>query len=84
MPRYIDADELKRLRYDVISGKLDVKTESDLIDMCPTADVAPRVEFAREIFLELNKIIDEYVQGEISTSEFDDMIAACQKKYTEE
>jgi hypothetical protein len=84
MPRYIDADELKRLRDDVISGKLDVKTESDLIDMCPTADVVPRAEFAREIFWELNKIIDEYVQGEISTSEFDDMIAACQKKYTEE
>ncbi len=39
MARYIDADKLKKLRDDVISGKLYVKTESDLIDRCPTADV---------------------------------------------
>ena len=36
--RLIDADELKRLRDDVISGKLNVATESDLIDLCPTVD----------------------------------------------
>jgi hypothetical protein len=35
--RLIDADVLKGLRDDVISGKLDVKNESDLIDMTPTA-----------------------------------------------
>lgn len=40
MARYIDADKLKQLRDDVISGKIVVETESDLIDMCPTADVA--------------------------------------------
>lgn len=39
MPRYIDAEVLKQLRDDVISGKLDIKTEGDLIDVCPTADV---------------------------------------------
>lgn len=39
MARYIDADKLKKLRDDVISGKFDIKTESDLIDMCPTEDV---------------------------------------------
>ena len=39
MGRYIDADKLKKLRDDVISGRLDVQTESDLIDMCPTEDV---------------------------------------------
>ncbi|MBO5969141.1 MAG: hypothetical protein J6S14_11670 [Clostridia bacterium] len=39
MARYIDADKLKKLRDDVISGKLDVKTESDLIDRCPAKDV---------------------------------------------
>lgn len=39
MPRYIDADYLKQMRNDVISGKLKIETESDLIDACPTADV---------------------------------------------
>ena len=40
MARYIDADVLKRFRDDVISGKLDIHNEGDLIDLCPAADVA--------------------------------------------
>ena len=40
MARYIDADALKRLRDDVINGRLDILIEGDLIDACPTADVA--------------------------------------------
>ena len=39
MSRYIDADRLKQMRDDVISGKLDIENESDLIDACPTEDV---------------------------------------------
>lgn len=85
MPRYIDA---KKIRYcwmfDDDGRKHDGVTLQSVVDKTPTEDVVPRTEFAREIFGELNKIIDEYVQGEISTSEFDDMIAAYQKKYTEE
>ena len=34
--RLIDAEQLKQLRADIISGKLDIKTEGDLIDACPT------------------------------------------------
>ena len=33
--RLIDADYLKQLRNDVISGKLDIQIEGDLIDACP-------------------------------------------------
>ena len=36
--RLIDADKLKQLREDVISGKVDIQTEGDLIDACPTAN----------------------------------------------
>lgn len=39
MARYIDADKLKKLRDDVISGKINIENEGDLIDACPTADV---------------------------------------------
>ena len=84
MPRYIDADALKRLRDDVISGKLDVKTESDLIDMCPTADVVPRAEFAREIFADINKLLDAYLLEGMCTSEFEELFAELEKKYTED
>ena len=34
--RLIDADVLKKLRDDVISGKVYIETEGDLIDACPT------------------------------------------------
>ena len=36
--RLIDADKLKHLRNEVISGKLDIQTEGDLIDACPTVN----------------------------------------------
>ncbi len=36
--RLIDADKLKQLREDVISGKVDIQTEGDLIDACPTVN----------------------------------------------
>lgn len=82
MPRYIDADELKRLRDDVISGKLDVKTESDLIDMCPTADVVPRAEFARKIFSEIYQL--KHTKWDWTDVVEWDAIAELQKKYTED
>jgi hypothetical protein len=44
MTRYIEANALKQLRADVISGKLDIKNEGDLIDACPAADVVPKSE----------------------------------------
>lgn len=36
--RLIDAEQLKQLRDDVISGKVDIRTEGDLIDACPTVN----------------------------------------------
>lgn len=36
--RLIDAEQLKQLRDDVISGKVDIQTEGDLIDACPTVN----------------------------------------------
>ena len=36
--RLIDAEQLKQLREDVISGKVDIRTEGDLIDACPTVN----------------------------------------------
>jgi hypothetical protein len=36
--RLIDAEQLKQLRDDVISGKADIRTEGDLIDACPTVN----------------------------------------------
>lgn len=85
MPRYIDAKKIRYCwMYDDDGIEHDGVTLHSIVDKTPTEDVVPRLSFVREIFWELNKIIDEYLQGEISTSEFDDMIAACEKKYTEE
>lgn len=36
--RLIDAEQLKQLREDVISGKVDIQTEGGLIDACPTVN----------------------------------------------
>ncbi len=36
--RLIDAEQLKQLHDDVISGKVDIRTEGDLIDTCPTVN----------------------------------------------
>lgn len=85
MPRYIDAKKIRYCwMYDADGTEHDGVTLQSVVDKTPTEDVVSRTEFAREIFWELNKIIDEYLLGEISTSEFDDMIAAFEKKYTEE
>ena len=39
--RLIDADELKQLRWKVISGKIKVNTEYDMVDLCPTIEAEP-------------------------------------------
>jgi hypothetical protein len=41
--RLIDADELIKLREDVIAGRLNVGSEGDLVDLCPTIDAVPVV-----------------------------------------
>lgn len=41
--RPIDADELKKLRDKYIHGKINFDNEYDMIDKCPTIDVAPMV-----------------------------------------
>lgn len=96
MPRYIDAEVLKQLRDDVISGKLDIKTEGDLIDICPTADVAPRAEVAQEIFEDIDDFLknqEVVADGDRRCKEFGDWIlhdylprhfSELKNKYTEE
>ena len=42
--RLIDADELKKLRHEVIQGRIKFDgNEYDLIDKCPTVDAVPVV-----------------------------------------
>ena len=40
MPRYIDADELKKLRDKCLRGEIEFDDEYDLIDKCPTIDTS--------------------------------------------
>ena len=42
--RLIDADELKKIRHEVIQGRIKFDgNECDLIDKCPTVDAVPVV-----------------------------------------
>lgn len=54
MARYIDADTLKKLRDDAISGKVNIKTEGDLIDACPTANVVEVVRCGQCKYWKIN------------------------------
>lgn len=98
MARYIDAEQF-RGKHEVaeVNGKLNsVILYGDIVN-APTADVAPKSEVAREIFEEIEKIIDkhhgecyEYEDGDecdtaityISYISCD--IDELKKKYTEE
>ena len=96
MARYIDAEALTDYmleRYNDLCekhGDYDHYTTSygdaiDVIEVAPTADVAPRAEVAREIFDEIEKYMMDSVDvthtayKTIGTSTF----AILKKKYTE-
>jgi hypothetical protein len=104
MERYIDADKfIERLKASPafpnmgMDGYFLLDVVENLLKKFPTADVAPKSEVAREIFEEIEKIIDkhhgecyEYEDGDecdtaityISYISCD--IAELKKKYTEE
>ena len=66
MARYIDADKLVdwcKETFQVqstVAGKAYVDAFLTAVCSCPTADVAPRAEVAREIFEEIEKIIEKH------------------------
>lgn len=79
MPRYIDADaliaEYDRVHVGPAGGARKLMVEA------PTADVAPKSEVAREIFAEIEKIIDRTLCLDINAySAYEEL----KKKYTEE
>lgn len=84
MPRYINADKVME-EINRIGGHnlcewetLGVKA---LIDRQPAADVAPKSEVAREIFKEIEEIIDRTLCLDINAySAYEEL----KKKYTEE
>lgn len=41
MGRFIDADDLKKLRDKYLLGEIKFDNEYDLIDKCPTIDISP-------------------------------------------
>ena len=61
MARYIDAKQIRYCwMYDADGKEHDGVTLQSVIDKVPTADVAPRAEVAREIFDEIEKIIEKH------------------------
>ena len=83
MARYIDADKFiewldvghLRSPSEICYSEGDVKV---MIDMQPTADVAPRAEVAREIFGEIEKL-HLHITNEFDLRRYEDL----KKKYTE-
>ena len=74
MARYIDADRFKSNlekameKMHLVCGVkgVDVGAVIVALDRQPTADVVPKSEIAREIFEEIDKILNESRQGEYS------------------
>ena len=90
MARYIDADALITKIFPMGIGDgmytINAKAVKFAIDNAPTADVAPKSEVAREIFEDIEKILDrnyydnpfEYYASYMSVS-----IRQLKNKYTE-
>ena len=74
--RFIDADELLNRLPDDLPYKASVKR---VLMQAPSADVAPKKEFAKEIFEEIEKLHLNF------SSQYDAVLfAELKKKYTEE
>lgn len=80
MARYFDADELLKKLPDDLPYKASVKR---VLMQAPAADVVPRAEI-RNMFVELQTLIDEYLDGLYGTAEFIDIFHNLEKKFTEE
>jgi hypothetical protein len=96
MARYIDADAVCEALKSMASVQLPDKQSTILgvvssIENFPTADVAPRAEVAREIFGEIEKILDDstvvrsfdYGRPYFAISKFKTKFTALKNKYTE-
>ena len=90
MTRYIDADALLQRLPDDLPYKASVKR---VLMQAPTADVAPKSEFAREIFAEIDRTLDNYHAACLPVGAIEaytyyegglgEAIAELKKKYTE-
>ncbi|MEE1069058.1 MAG: hypothetical protein U0K81_01110 [Paludibacteraceae bacterium] len=95
MPRYIDADllmqKLSRMidyceKDQKVNGLTALFQVGDAIMDCPTADVAPKIEVAREIFKEIRELVKPITKviyhGEV-IYESPISLNEIEKKYTE-
>ena len=91
MARYIDADILRKNEIArchcvpcVGSNDNNYKDLDEVLNDCPTANVVPRAEVAREIFEEIEQHIKDVGFSSFAERfEFADFIAELKKKYTE-
>lgn len=59
--RLIDADQLKEMRNDVLSGELDIQNEGDLIDACSTVNAVKIVRCKGcEWYCPYNKPVEDF------------------------
>ena len=87
MARYIDADKMREewLEYGENEYVYDTNAVVDSIDAQPTADVAPRIEVAREIFEEIDSLFEKFYNDPLySCGELGYDIEELKQKYTEE
>ena len=98
MARYIDADALRKneiVRCHCVpcigSNDNNYKDLDEVLNDCPTADVVPRAEVAREIFEEIEKTTFSFGYGVRADRTVahtrtvdDDLLAELKKKYTED
>ena len=91
--RYIDADILRKNEIArchcvpcVGSNDNNYKDLDEVLNDCPTADVVPKSEVAREIFEELidNATFIEYADGGKYLRYNAEFVAELKKKYTED
>lgn len=95
MARYIDEEllmqKLSRM-IDYVEKNKDKKFNAlnvlfqvgDAIMDCPTADVAPKSEVAREIFEEIDDVMIDHARGDIDDHWLYVRVSELKKKYTEE
>ena len=89
MARYIDATQLQAKILDAsIKNKLSESREvlkifDKMVQDMPTADVAPKSEVAREIFEEIDILVDDWKHSRIQSIQFIAGLAELKKKYTE-
>ena len=80
MPRYINENDVYKLVEP--TGKASVHCSQ--IDALPRADAVPRAEVAKEIFAEIDILVDDYKYSHIQSIQFIAELSELKKKYTED